>query len=366
MRNNEPMKNPHIIVGEPRRCICGSYGHRAIGCADVIAALERIDDVAMAHEPPNKEDVAIIREVIVPLIQECNASERVSRTNSSAMTTAPQTPPSLQTVNAVGIGSSVLLAVSFGGGTNSCAMLCGFKTRGIVPALLLFADTGAEMPHTYEHVEIMRAKVREWWALEIVTVQATRHKEPWTIVQDCERKNLLPALAYGSRSCSQRFKHEPMERYLKDWMRERGVSEVVKCVGYHADEGYRVAGKPKSKLLAKGLTEHYWYPLIDWQWRQADCQAAICKFGIPQPGKSACYFCPASKRSEVLKLQEKHPELLASALRIEANAQARNRTKVGLGGGDNLWADWLAMDAAQAKLMLDIEPHELPCGCLDG
>ena len=173
----------------------------------------------------------------------------------------------------------------------------------------------------------MRAKVREWWGLEIVTVQATRRKQPWTIVQDCEKKNLLPALAYGSRSCSQRFKQQPMERYIKGWMRENGVTEITKCIGYHADEGYRAKGKPTSKQLAKGLTEYYWYPLVEWQWRQEDCQSAICRHGIPQAGKSACYFCPASKRSEVVKLKETHPHLLESALKIEASAQARNRTK---------------------------------------
>jgi 3'-phosphoadenosine 5'-phosphosulfate sulfotransferase (PAPS reductase)/FAD synthetase len=262
--------------------------------------------------------------------------------------------------------SSALLAVSYGGGTNSTAMLCGFKARGIKPALIIFADTGAEMPHTYQHVEIMRAKIREWWGLELVTVMATRKKEPWTIVQDCEKKKLLPALAYGSRSCSQRFKHEPMERYIKKWMRENGVTEIVKCIGYHADEGYRAQGKPVAKQLAKGLWEKYWYPLIEWQWRQEDCQSAICRHGIPQAGKSACYFCPASKRSEVVKLKENHPQLLASALNIEATAQARNRTKIGLGGRGNLWSDWLAMDEAQIKMTLDIEPHEIPCGCVDG
>ena len=245
-------------------------------------------------------------------------------------------------------------------------MLCGFRTRGIIPSLILFADTGAEMPHTYEHVEVMRAKIREWWNLELVTVQATRGNQPWTIVQDCERKKLLPALAYGSRSCSQRFKHEPMERYVKTWMRNNGLTEILKCIGYHADEGYRVSGKPTNKKLAKGLTEYYWYPLIEWQWRQEDCRAAICRHGIPQPKKSACYFCPASKRSEVVALKETHPELLASALNIEAAAQVRNRTKVGLGGSGNLWSDWVAMDEKQAKLMLDIEPNEMPCGCLDG
>lgn len=259
-----------------------------------------------------------------------------------------------------------LLAVSYGGGTNSTAMLCGFRERGIKPDLILFADTGAEMPHTYDHVQVMRSKVLEWWGINIQTVQATLKNQPWTIVQDCERKNLLPALAYGSRSCSQRFKHEPMERFVKTWMREHRATTITKCIGYHAEEGHRAKGKPTTKRLANGLTERYWYPLVEWQWRQADCIAAICRHGLPQAGKSACYFCPASKRSEVIRLKEAHPHLMEYALRIEANAQARNRTKIGLGGGGNLWRDWLAMDAAQAKLMLDIEPHEIPCGCIDG
>jgi N-acetylneuraminic acid mutarotase len=67
----------------------------------------------------------------------------------------------------------------------------------------------------------------------------------------------------------------------------------------------------------------------------------------------------------VVRLKENHPELLASALKIEAAAQARNRTYVGLGGSGNLWADWLAMDEAQMKMTLDIEPFEVPCNCLD-
>jgi hypothetical protein len=264
------------------------------------------------------------------------------------------------------VRSSDLLAVSYGGGTNSTAMLCGFRERGMKPALMMFADTGAEMPHTYKHVEVMQAKVREWWGMEIVVVKATRLKEVWTIEQDCERKRLLPALAYGSRSCSQRFKHEPMEKYLKAWMRENEVTNVRKAIGYHADEGYRSHNKPTTKELAKGLHEHYWYPLLEWQWYQEECVEAIRRHGLPQPGKSACYFCPASKRSEVVALKAHYPELLNKALAIEASAQARNRTKVGLGGGGNLWADWLAMDEAQSKLMLDIEPHEIPCACMDG
>ena len=56
------------------------------------------------------------------------------------------------------------------------------------------------------------------------------------------------------------------------------------------------------------------------------------------------------------------------ALEIEANAQPNHRTKVGLGGPQNLWSEWLAMDEQQLKLYLtlDLEPLHAPCGCVDG
>ena len=43
--------------------------------------------------------------------------------------------------------------VSFGGGTNSAAMLVGLHQHGIPVDLILFADTGAEQPHTYCFIE---------------------------------------------------------------------------------------------------------------------------------------------------------------------------------------------------------------------
>jgi hypothetical protein len=72
------------------------------------------------------------------------------------------------------------------------------------------------------------------------------------------------------------------------------------------------------------------------------------------------------KRSEVVQLAKERPDLIERALAMERAAQATNTTKRGLGGEGNLWADWLAMDDAQAKMFLDIEPMHMPCGCYDG
>ena len=260
------------------------------------------------------------------------------------------------------VRSSDLLAVSYGGGTNSTAMLCGFRERGIKPDLILFADTGAEMPHTYEYLKVMQDRVREWWGMEIAVVRKLYQGEHEGLEGQCLRRKELPGLAYGHKSCSIKYKGEPQDNALKKWAKENGhPMPIRKAIGFDAGESHRT--RPTS---AAPDIWWPWYPLVEWQWWREECQGAICRAKMPQPGKSSCYFCPAMKRSEVVRLKEQHPELLNRALAIEDAAQETVTTKRGLGGQGNLWREWLAMDDAQVKLMLDIEPHETPCGCIDG
>lgn len=70
------MKNPHIIVGEPRRCICGCYAllyqnppneSVPVGCGEVLAALERLVQTG-------NEDAFLLERVISPLVRDCDES----------------------------------------------------------------------------------------------------------------------------------------------------------------------------------------------------------------------------------------------------------------------------------------------------
>ena len=56
--------------------------------------------------------------------------------------------------------------------------------------------------------------------------------------------------------------------------------------------------------------------------------------------KSTCWFCPASKKAEIVWLQEHHSDLLERALRIEDNAQAKLTSVKGLGRSYS-WRDFL-------------------------
>lgn len=260
-----------------------------------------------------------------------------------------------------GITSSYLLAVSFGGGTNSTAMLCGMYERDIKPDLILFADTGAEWPHTYDYLKIMQDRIKEWWAMDITIVRKLYQGTFEGIAGECLRGQRMPSIAYGgpgARACSVKYKHEPQNRYLKKVMKERGVEVATRAIGFDANEAHRVKPSPDAYAVN-------WYPLVDWGWRREECFKAICRHKLPQPGKSSCYFCPASKPSEVFNLKKQHPELWKKAMAIEEGAQPKHRKLIGLGGEGNLWSKWADADDAQLKL-LDMEPMHRPCGCMDG
>jgi 3'-phosphoadenosine 5'-phosphosulfate sulfotransferase (PAPS reductase)/FAD synthetase len=110
---------------------------------------------------------------------------------------------------------SIPLVIAYGGGLNSTAMLVGFRERGIVPDLLLFADTGAERPETYAHVKQMSEFTQLWWGLEIETVRSTYKGEPEGLDDECIRKSLLPSLAYGRKACSMKHKINPQQKRIR-------------------------------------------------------------------------------------------------------------------------------------------------------
>lgn len=265
------------------------------------------------------------------------------------------------------------LVVAYGAGTNSTAMLCGFRERDIKPDLILFADTGGEMPSTYHHLDFMNRVVRVWWGhdMAIETVRATYRGKFEGLEKDCIRKRMLPSLAYGRKACSQKFKVQPQTKRLLKWMDDNGHKEIAKAIGYDAGESHRQIARSHAKH-AKGRIERFWYPLIDWQWRRQECLDAIIRHGIPLPGKSSCFFCPAMKRHEIVKLAKDNPDLFERAVEMERlanSAEGKNKTPRGLTGRALMWSDIVNDDNAQCKLwdyLDENDPLGTPCGCYDG
>ena len=83
------------------------------------------------------------------------------------------------------------------------------------------------------------------------------------------------------------------------------------------------------------------YPLREWGWDRLRCQQEIAAAGLPVPVKSACFFCPASKKREIRDLPS---DLYDLALDMEANYRGgkhwrgEEASTVGL-GRRFCWAD---------------------------
>jgi hypothetical protein len=247
-----------------------------------------------------------------------------------------------------------MIVVSYGGGTNSTAMLVGMYEKGINPDLILFADTGGEKPHTYEHIKKMQIWLGKigFPLIHIVKAKNT------TLEQDCLKRKALPSIAYGGfKTCSQRFKVQPQEVWMNSYDPANKIwnsgKKVTKAIGFDADE-------PQRAKTYKDKKYSQWYPLLDWDWGRDECMEAIKRAGLPQPGKSSCFFCPNSKTSEIKELNAQYPELMLRAIDMENNAELT--TIKGLGRGWK-WGNLIKTDD-----MFDFPDRfsEMPCNCYDG
>ncbi len=221
-------------------------------------------------------------------------------------------------------------------------MLIGLHERGERPDLILFADTGGERPETYRHKDMVSDWCDGVGFPRIVTVMAPNK----LLEQDCLDRAALPSIAYGFKTCSLRWKKEPQDKYL----RNNGMADAVRLIGIDAGETHRAKDYPDTR-----------YPLIEWDWGRDKCVVAIRRAGLPQPGKSACFFCPSSKPHEILELKRLHPDLIRRALAMEAGAEL---TSVKGLGRSYAWADLVRYDDAQMDMFRGAV--EIPCGCYDG
>lgn len=225
--------------------------------------------------------------------------------------------------------------VSFGGGVNSTALLIGLHIRKEPPFAILFSDTGGEKPGTYAHIEAM-----QHWLQKHEFPPITVVKQKLTLEDDCLNRETLPGKAFGFGSCSDRFKIQPQ----KTWLRDNKVENAMWLVGIHAGERHRAERTLNQRSDVR-------FPLIEWDWGQDECEAAIKNAGLCVPVKSACFFCPAMKKREVLQLAKDHPELFERAVEMERAAKEAGTLQTVKGLGRHWsWESLVKADEAQQKL----------------
>src|SRR6267154_2545389 len=146
---------------------------------------------------------------------------------------------------------------SYGGGRNSKWLIAKWVSNGNPLSIVLFADTGcsrdkAEKKETYQDVETFR----EWLMFRGVPCQ-TVYVTGESLYENSMRRKTLPAIAFGYRTCSQRWKIEPQEKFLNNWIVTQRAwakgEKVVRLIGFHAGEQKRAKPYEDEKYINR-----YW------------------------------------------------------------------------------------------------------------
>ncbi|WP_298673158.1 hypothetical protein [uncultured Sphingomonas sp.] len=229
-----------------------------------------------------------------------------------------------------------MLAVCFGAGVDSTAMLVALRLAGIRPHVITFADVGeGEKPETMVHLDRMNAVLISWGWPQISTCRKIPLASTGydSLYGNCLANETLPSLAFGMKSCSRKWKQIPQDQFIKGarsgpnaarphpvWVEaQRTGQRILKLIGYDCGR----ADLRRSRNLAMADADFdYAYPLQMLGWRREDCIEIITDvLGADYvPIKSACFFCPASKIWELFWLAAHHPDLLDRALLLERNA----------------------------------------------
>jgi len=208
--------------------------------------------------------------------------------------------------------------ISYGGGIQTVALAILNATGQVTPRaeVAVFADPGAEMPGTYRHIEIMQPWLAER-GMELVTVRQDRFPPLEQNIR--ERSTTIPVRwnngkegGIGRRACTTQWKIEPINK----WLKAQGVTHAITQIGFSLDEFHRMRPSPIKWIENR-------YPLIDMGLSRDDCRRIIEEVKLPQPPKSACYFCPLNNVTGWQLLAVYHPDLFDKACELERAVNRR-------------------------------------------
>ena len=194
--------------------------------------------------------------------------------------------------------------LNYGGGTQTVAM-CVLVAQGKLPRpdYVISADTGREMPTTWEYADTYMRPLLASVGLEL-------HIAPHTLAtRDLYSGNgdlLIPLYTPTGKFqtfCSSEWKRDVIRRYAR---RVLGTgADLTNWIGFSLDEVKRVKGEEGRR-----------YPLIELMLTSADCKYIIESADLPLPHKSRCWMCPHQHNAEWREVRD-NPALWQQAVELD-------------------------------------------------
>jgi len=274
-----------------------------------------------------------------------------------------------------------------GMGDDTAMLIAELYARGLEPDEIVFCDTESEFPHTYKFIEYLKKWSEEKkWSKIVILNKLDKDGEPLSVIGNCINKKTLPAVAFGSKSCSLRFKMETADLYFNNsekchlaWgVNKKGINfnlhtgKILRMVGINYDEPQRVnSWKNQPKWVQV-------FPLFDWEIGEKESEN-VEKVGLYYPGKSSCTVCPNMSHAEIAMLRDEYPLIFKQSLSIESNYRKTSlikskqtdlftegvfdNTVMGLGGRNGKTWKQMLHEYDENPQYYKVMSDKKPCGC---
>jgi len=201
----------------------------------------------------------------------------------------------------------MLKIASFGCGVDSVAALLMDSNYDEI----IFADTGSELPETYQFLEYFEKKS----GLKITKVKSHLGK----IYDYYHKGRFFPLPTF--RDCTGKFKITPIRQHLRKKYGKKETFEMNIFIDY--DEFHRMRTSDVKYIKNK-------YPLVDKKITREKCLKIINDFGYDLPLKSGCFFCPFNNKKRWIDLRNNHIDLFEKSKELEKRAMYKEN-------GDRKW-----------------------------
>ena len=215
--------------------------------------------------------------------------------------------------------------LSFGAGPPSVALMILNAWGEIQPKaeLIVFADTGSEKERTYDLLPEY-----ESWASEMSMDWQTVYSKDGPLLEYITEKSFVIPVhtenAIGHRQCTDKWKIEPIERYLHGRFGQK--TPLIAQIAYHWGEAHRVRD-PKVKRNKNR------FPLIEKRLNRQQTIDIIKLAGLTVPPWSACYFCPLQNDARWREVASRSPEDFQKAVELDNFLRTKNEK-------GNRWLHW--------------------------
>ena len=177
------------------------------------------------------------------------------------------------------------------GGQDSTAMTLKLLERGDPVDYIVFSDTGLEHDAMYEYLDKLDEFFKRKYNKEIIRLHPKKSFEHWTFGVTTKGENIGMIRGTPRVALPCFWRREAKEYPLTRWLKEKGIKEFTKYVGYTNTETERATNMGLYNYVA---------PLIEWKWTEADVQKYLKESQMENKlyqhfSRTGCAVCPKQR-----------------------------------------------------------------------